>query len=325
MNRFGIIDMHCDTVMGCCEDGLDLRSNTDHHISLEKLKKGNSFVQCFALYIRTHDMAEEIGWGDKTPYDIYRMMLASFKEEMARNSDMIVQVRSYDEIMKNADSGKLMAMLTVEDSEPVDGKIERFDEMYAEGVRMMSLTHNYDNCIGYANSRDPIVHNTKGLTPFGFEAVEKMNDLGILVDVSHLSERGFWDVIECAKKPFIASHSDARALCDHQRNLTDDQLRALAAKGGMTGINFSGGFIVKGNWRTCGIDDVLKHMVYIKNVAGIETLGWGSDYDGINAELEWKDASGFPILVDAMSKYFTDDEIELVCSKNFLRVLKDNE
>ena len=318
-----IIDMHCDTI-GEALDGKHIRDMEGTHINLLKLKEGGSLVQCFALFIRTHKQLERRGW-TYTPYEYYKLILKAFQDEMAANADMITQVRSYDEIMAGKDSGKLMALLTVEDAACVEGKLEHIEEFYNDGVRMMSLTWNYENCISFPCSKDNIAHNTKGLKPFGFEAVEKMNELGIIVDTSHLSERGFWDVVETTRKPFVSSHACARALCGHQRNLTDWQLKALAEKGGMVGINFCGGFLEDDNWEDSKIETVVKHMRHIANVAGVDALGWGSDFDGIDEKLEWKDAAGMPMLIDALSPYFTDDELDKICYKNFLRVLKDNE
>ena len=318
-----IIDMHCDTI---CEalDGKHIRDMEGTHINLQKLKEGGSLVQCFALFIRTHRQLERRGW-TYTPYEYYKLILKAFQDEMAANADLITQVRSYDEIMAGKDSGKLMALLTVEDAACVEGKLEHIDEFYNDGVRLMSLTWNYENCIAFPNSKDPMAHNTLGLKPFGFQAIEKMNDLGMIIDVAHLSERGFWDVLENTKKPIIDSHACARALCSHPRNLTDDQLKALGNNGGLIGINFCGGFLEDDNWTDSKIESVVKHMCHIADKAGVDSLGWGSDFDGIDEALEWKDAAGMPILVDALSKHFTDDELDKICYKNFLRVLKENE
>ena len=319
-----IIDMHCDTILGCMT-GADIRSKTTGHISLERLKEGGSLCQCFALFIPTCGDEADYGMEGLSPYEVYHKMLEMFRTKMAENADLIKQVTTSAEIEAGVGGDRLMALLTIEDLYPADGKIERFDEFYADGVRLASLTHNHENSIGWTNSEDAIAHNTKGLKPFGFEAVEKMNELGMIIDTSHLSERGFWDVIETSKKPFVSSHACSRQLCDHPRNLTDDQLRALADKGGMVGINFCGGFLVPDNWPCATIRSVVAHMRHIADVAGIEALGWGSDFDGIGARLEWGGAEGMPKLVDALSKYFTDDQLDKICFKNFLRVFRDNE
>ena len=319
-----IIDMHCDTLLRCL-GGESLAAMKGSHIDLNKLKDGGSLVQCLALFITTNGDQAHYGLGDKTAYQVYQAMLEVFHSQIAENRDRIKQIFNSSEIESGIGGDKLMALLTVEDAAPLEGKLERIKEFYDDGVRMMSLTWNYENCLAWPNSSDPLENNTKGLKPFGFSAVERMNDLGMIVDVSHLSDKGFWDVASVSEKPFIASHSCVRNLCSHQRNLTDDQLRALAEHGGIVGINFCGEFLEDGNRLTSSIRSVLQHMQYIKNVAGAETLAWGSDYDGIGETLEWQDFSGMPVLIDAMSSCFTDDEIEKICYKNFIRVLKDNE
>ncbi len=202
----------------------------------------------------------------------------------------------------------------------VEDRLERIGELYADGVRMMSLTWNYENCMGFPQSDDPEVMQ-KGLKPFGIEAIRYMADLGIVVDVSHLSRGGFYDVAKHAKAPFIASHSCADALCACGRNLTDDQLRMLGDQGGVCGVNYYSKFL-KPTEEVSRIGDIVEHMVYIKNKAGIDAVAMGSDFDGIECELEYKDYAGMPLIVEAMSKVFSDDEIDKICAGNALRVFK---
>ena len=149
-----------------------------------------------------------------------------------------------------------------------------------------------------------------------------MNELGIIVDVSHLSEGGFYDVARLSKKPFIASHSCARQLCDHRRNLTDDQLRTLGEKGGFVGVNFCSAFLREGS-NHASIDDIVRHTVYMADKAGIESVGMGSDFDGIDNTLEMKDYAGYPLVMDALSKHFTQSEIDMICSRNIMRVIRE--
>ena len=318
-----IIDMHCDTISEAL-DGKHIRDMEGTHINLQKLKEGGSLVQCFALFIRTHRQLERRGW-TYTPYEYYKLILKAFQDEMAANADLITQVRSYDEIMAGKDSGKLMALLTVEDAACVEGKLEHIDEFYNDGVRLMSLTWNYENCIAFPNSKDPMAHNTLGLKPFGFQAIEKMNDLGMIIDVAHLSERGFWDVLENTKKPIIDSHACARALCSHPRNLTDDQLRAIGDTGSMVGVNFCGAFL-RENQEHSYVEDIVKHMKYMVNLAGIESVGWGSDFDGIaRTILEIGDYSGMELLQRALEKEFSPAELDKINHDNFLRVFEAQE
>jgi len=191
---------------------------------------------------------------------------------------------------------------------------------------MVALTWNYENSIGFPNSFDPELHK-KGLKPFGIDVIHRMNEIGIIVDVSHLSEGGFWDVVKNTDKPFVASHSCCRQLCNHSRNLTDEQLRAIAEKGGVVGINFATAFLrdgVKyGDSVTSTYEEIKTHLLHMKKVAGIDTLAFGSDFDGITNELEWKDCAGMPSLVEYLSSDFSASEIDKLCYQNALRVFRE--
>ena len=313
-----IVDLHCDTIMECMLKNQGLAGRPGH-INLEKLAKAGSMAQCFTLFTISNDMQDECNYHGEV-YDIYNKMYETFAREMELNKDVIRQARSAEEILKNNAEGKLSAILTIEDCIFVEGKMERIEEMAKRGVKMASLTWNYENSIGYPNNKNAELHKL-GLKPFGIEAVEAMNDLGIIVDVAHLSEGGFWDVMKYSKKPICASHSCARALCDHPRNLTDEQLAAMGNSGSVVGVNFYSAFLEKDNLTYSSDEAILKHMVYIANKAGIETLALGSDFDGIDCDLEMKDYSGFPVLLEKMQKHFTDDQIDLITHKNFLRIL----
>ncbi|MBQ1788298.1 MAG: membrane dipeptidase, partial [Erysipelotrichaceae bacterium] len=192
---------------------------------------------------------------------------------------------------------------------------------YNDGVRIMTLTWNYENSLGFPNSRDPELHK-KGLKPFGIEAVRRMNELGMIVDVSHLSEGGFYDVAKHSEKPFVATHSCSRALCSHQRNLTDDQLRTLADCGGVVGINFNGPFLADGA-QEIDTDAIVRHAQHMYNVAGIDTLAWGSDFDGIGNDLEIRDASGIQLLYEALKEHYSEEDLEKIFYRNVLRVYKE--
>jgi len=315
---FNIIDLHCDTMMACYFENKAFKDFSGH-INIEKLKQGGSMMQALALFIATNGKTARDGV--TSPWDLYKAMLACWKKEIAANSDSIRQVFSAEDIKKNVEEGYLSAFLSVEDSIGVDGKMERLQEMYDDGVRMLTLTWNYENSVGYPCSEDPDLHQ-KGLKPFGIECLKFMNEKGMIIDVSHLSEGGFYDVSKYSTKPFVASHSCARALCSHQRNLTDDQLKTLADKGGVVGINFYSKFLEDGS-TLAKAEDIVKHLVYMKDKAGIDALAWGSDFDGIECELDFGDYSGFPKILNILSKYFTDDEIDKINHGNFLRIMQE--
>ena len=202
-----------------------------------------------------------------------------------------------------------------------DGDIARLHTMYDLGVRLITLTWNYENCFGYPNSPDPALHR-KGLKEFGFAALGEMEHLGIIADVSHLSEGGFWDVVHTNKKPFVASHSCARALCDHSRNLTDQQLRALGDAGGVCGVNFYSKFLRDGASHSTN-EDILRHLEYIADHAGIEAVALGSDFDGIECTLEMENYGGLVHLGELITDRFGADNAEKICYQNAMRVFRD--
>ena len=318
-----VIDLHCDTIMHFYQ-GKHLNGMENTHINLEKLVKGGVLAQCFAIFVPSHETAAREGLQD-TPAEYFDKAYARYQEEMDLNSGVIRRAFSASDILKNEKEGFVSSVLTVEDGVTLDGKIENVDKYFEQGIRMVALTWNYENSLGFPNSREPEKHML-GLKPFGIEAVQRMNELGIIADVSHLSEGGFWDVAKYSKKPFIASHSCARALQDISRNLTDDQLRAIAESGGVVGINYLTFFLRPVASREDNLtyyDDVIRHLRHMKDVAGIETLALGSDYDGMGSRLEWGDCGGNQLLLEALGKAFTADEVDLISHKNALRVFRD--
>ena len=194
-------------------------------------------------------------------------------------------------------------------------------KLYERGVRMVTLTWNYENSLAFPNSPEPEKHGL-GLKDFGFEVIDRMNSLGMVVDVSHLSEGGFYDVAQCSRKPFVASHSCARALCDHSRNLTDRQLRTLGEKGGVCGVNFYSAFLSPESEFSRN-EEILRHMEYIVNKAGIEAAALGSDFDGITCGLEMQDYSGMAHLAELIADRFGGDNADKILNKNALRVFEE--
>lgn len=310
-----IIDMHCDTMMEAWRAEKVDFVNGPTSINLKKLKENDSLVQFFALYLPRDEMEY------MDAYDIVKAMHSTYMKMLNRHSDLIRPVFSAEDIEKNRKDGVLSSFLTIEDGVFLDGKIERVQEVYDMGVRLITLLWNFENSTGFPNSDDPEVH-MRGLKPFGIEVVERMNQLGMIIDTAHLSEGGFYDVAKYSKKPFVASHSCARALCNHRRNLTDNQLKVLGETGSMVGVNFERTFL-KENSDRATFDQIIQHLLYMKAKAGIDALGFGSDFDGIEDNGELVDYSGFTTLLGIMEKYFTDDEIDKICNLNALRLIKD--
>ena len=222
--------------------------------------------------------------------------------------------------MENDRIGKLSAIITIEEGGAIKGKLQNLRNFYRLGVRLITLTWNYPNEIGYPSCMPE--HMDKGLTPFGEEVVHEMNKLGMLIDVSHLSDGGFHDVARLSTKPCVASHSNARALCPHTRNLTDDMIKVLSNKGGVMGINFEREFL--GNRDISTVEEMVNHIKHIRNVGGIEVIAIGTDYDGINQQLEIENMGQISkLILGLQNNGFNEEEIEKIFYKNALRVIKD--
>ena len=310
-----IIDMHCDTLLAGWRKPERSFYDGDTSINLKLLKENGSLLQFFAMYLSRNEMKT------MDSYDILKGIYGYYQTQMEKYSDIIKPVYSAQEVLENEEKGLLSSLLTVEDGVFIDGKIERVQEVYDMGVRLITLMWNFENSIGFPCSDDPEAH-LKGLKPFGIEVLEKMNELGMIIDVSHMSEGGFYDVAKYSKKPFVASHSCARALCSHRRNLTDDQLRTIGNAGGIVGVNFECSFLKEGS-NGATYDQIIEHLLYMRDKAGIDAVGFGSDFDGIDDNGELVNYGGFITLLERMEGKFTYDEIDKICRENALRVIKD--
>ena len=316
-----IVDLHCDTLMGCVR-GVPLAKN-DMHIDIEKLKKGGALAQFFAIFIPTGESAKRHE-NYLPPYEYFCATYEAYLREMKLNAADIAPALCSADIEKNMAAGKISSLLTIEDGGAVfQDQMARVEEAYEKGVRLVTLTWFYENCVGYPCSKDQPELMEKGLKPFGVDVVRRMNELGMIVDVSHLSDGGFWDVVKYSSKPFVASHSCCRALCQHPRDLTDEMLKALGDKGGVIGVNFCDSFLRTGGSDKAYIADVVKHLRHMADKAGIDAPAFGSDYDGISDNLEWGNYAGMPLIVDAMKAEFTASEIDKICHGNALRLIKE--
>ena len=188
------------------------------------------------------------------------------------------------------------------------------------GIRIITLTWNYENKLGYPNAN--YIFKENGLTSLGKDILQEMEYLGIIPDASHLSDGGFYDLVKLCKKPFIASHSNSRAITNHPRNLTDEMIKLLSDKGGVMGMNFCSSFL--GDEETSSIKEIIAHIKHIRNIAGIDVIALGSDFDGIDNEVEIQNCSEFYKLYDSLKKTgFTDNDVEKIFYKNVKRVFND--
>ena len=327
-----VLDMHCDTISVLLEkkrEGKEtsLRENVGH-LDLLRMKDSGYLLQNFALFV-------DSGSG-RDPWEEVCALQAYYQQELIQNADLVAPVFCYEDIAANEAAGKLSAMLTVEEGAVCKGEVERLRRLYDMGVRMMTLTWNHPNEIGYPNLDSArgeaadflyVPDTLHGLTERGREMVAVMEELGMIVDVSHLSDAGFYDVLEITKKPFVASHSNARSVCRCVRNLTDDMLRRLAERGGCTGLNFCPDFLKEtpaGEQNPGTVLAVVEHAKHIVNVAGIEILGLGSDFDGIDGHAQLRGVQSMELLWDTMHRTgFTEGQLDKIFYENVLRVYKE--
>ena len=317
MKKFSVIDMHCDTLTRACRFGQNLR-DYDGHINLQKMKEGNYLMQCFAMFIYLE--------GTPNPFEKCNEYIDFFDKSMKENSDVIRQVTNVEEILENREKGIMSALLTIEEGEAIEGSIEKLEHFYNRGVRMMTLTWNFANQLAYPNYvYEGKIDTERGLTDKGIEVIKKMWELGMIVDVAHLNDAGIYDVFKYATKPIVASHSNARAVHNVPRNLSDDMIVKLRENGGVMGINYCPDFISE-NTEQNQIPDIIRHIKHIVKVGGIDTVALGSDFDGIPTPNGMSDCTKTNDLYEALvAEGFSEENIDKIFYKNFLRVLKANQ
>ena len=252
-------DLHCDTVYECSEKGKELLKN-DLQLSLEGGENFESWVQTFAFWI------PDVLRGE----DAYRQFLKEYTF-LSRALEQEKQLHLYTPGASMI-PGHCYAIPSVEGGAALGGVLSRVEELHQKGVRMMTLTWNGDNEIAGG------IYGSSGLTPFGEQVVAEMERLHMAVDVSHLNDQSFWAVEKKLGRPFAASHSNARSICSHPRNLTDDMIRAIIERKGLIGINFYVDFL--SDSKEAGFEDILRHMEHVLDLGGEDVLAIGSDYDG---------------------------------------------
>ena len=322
-----IADLHCDTILELRDHPDKKLTENDLHIDLEKLKKGGVMLQCFALFTDRENCESP----EKEALELYD----TFARQMEENRELISQICNYSDLKENLSIGRISALLTLEEGDVTFGGLSMLRTWHRLGVRMIALTWNYPNRIGYPNfsaqnftdykKPSPLLQleTEKGLTPFGKSYVREMERLGIIVDVSHLGDKGFWDVIEMAHNPVVASHSNSRALCNVSRNLTDDMIRAIAKTGGVIGLNFCADFLKENEDNYSRLDDMAAHVLHIMEVGGEDCIALGTDFDGIHSKLELGDASGLNLLMDKLKKAgLSEAQLDKFASQNFVRIFR---
>ncbi|MCD6262890.1 dipeptidase [Candidatus Bathyarchaeota archaeon] len=322
-----VVDFHCDVVLATLPDSAFLigggvkrtlaERSTEGHVDIPRLLEGGIDCQVFSHFVEpiynpiaTRRMLQVMGYS---------------LSEIEKNSDKLEVVTKAEEIYRNHGK-KISVIIGFEGGEAIDQDLRLLRMFYRLGLRRLTLCWNNRNAIadGVRWQR-----SKGGLTEFGASVVEECNKLGILVDVSHLTDPGFWDVLEVSKDPVIASHSNCRALCPSMRNLTDEMIKALAEKRGVIGVNYAQFFLIGReelkNGKVATVETVVDHIDHIVEVTGsVDHVGLGSDFDGVPRVAEGlEDVSKLPNLTKSLvARGYSDQEIEKILGGNFLRVIK---
>ncbi|MGG4494647.1 dipeptidase [Brevibacillus reuszeri] len=304
-----IIDLHCDTLLKICLsngqlsfcDAQELESNK------ERLRKGGVKVQCFALFPPPNLTVEQ-------KFQAVLSQIHYFYEEVLGKNREMKQLKEWEDIDQLRE-GEIGAMLSLEGVDAIGDDLHKLTILYQLGIRSIGLTWNQTN---YATGGASDAKGG-GLTALGQKMVLFNNRHRMFTDVSHLNEQSYWDTLELAAYP-IASHSNARAILDHPRNLSDEQAKAMFANGGMVNLFFSPAFVKEG--RRAAITDLLRHLDHFCSLGGVDYLGIGSDFDGISIPErinQLENAAMLQNLVQELLRHYTEDQVRGFASENFMR------
>ena len=304
-----IFDAHIDTLSRLLSSNQTLADN-QAHVDLAKLGQRGKGAQFFAAFVDPQSYHGKALHCTMEMLDLFWQWIEAYPEDLAFAG-------SGQEVLKIQESGKTACLLAIEGGEALEGNLANLRMFYRLGVRLLTLTWNHRNDLAAGQKEDP---GGGGLSRFGEAVVAEMNRLGMLIDVSHLNEEGFWDVLRLSEAPVIASHSNARALCNHPRNLTDKQIVALAERGGVIGVNFCPDFLARERQAT--IHDVIEQIEYLVKVGGEDCAALGSDFDGIShTPLGLEHCGKMPEVAEFLKERgYRTSQIEKVMGGNLLRI-----
>ena len=312
-----ILDSHCDSPMLFDEGAHFYKKTPELLVDLHKMTAGRLDTSFMVAYLKQEERDEE---SLKAAVQKADRLLTLIDDRIGECKGYAAIATTPNELWQNKSKGIKSIVKGIENGYAVGLDIDNVDRFRSRGVAYMTLCHNGDNdiCDSHRGNNE---HN--GLSEFGKRVVERMNKTGMMVDLSHASEKSFWDALECSSKPVICSHSSSRALCDHTRNLTDDQMRALARSGGVAQVCLYSGFLKKDGNAT--VEDAVRHIMHMIDVMGVDHVGIGSDFDGGGGLPGLEDASWFISLTERlMAEGLSDSDLSLVWGANFLKVWSIN-
>lgn len=297
-----IVDTHCDTLALLSKNNI-MCGSTDMELSLPRLLQGNVRLQCFAVCVKSFSE------GSRLINEFDRLI----------KSGLFAPIRTANDIAALEAGSNIGAMLTVEGGGILDCDESKLDILYEHGMRMFSLTWN-DSCFLCGG----IGENKEGLTDAGRRVLKYCEKNGVIVDTSHISEKGFFELAESTSAPFIASHSNAAKICPNKRNLSDEQLDVIKERAGCIGINFYPPFL--NCTGTASVDDIIRHIEYIASKIGIEYIGIGSDFDGVENKLPkgMEHPGRLQTICEGLRKLnYSQKHIDMICHENMLRIFKN--
>ena len=315
------LDTHCDTPM-FFPQGVDFGSRDPRIlVDLHKMSEGHQDATIMVCYLpqpqQDETFSSKVDFDVNGPTEYADLIFDKIEAIVEQNKQYLSIARTPADLYSNKQQGRKSIMLGIENGLALDGHLDRLQHFAQRGIVYMTLCHNGDNDI-CDSARGNHTHN--GISSFGQQVVREMNRLGILVDLSHAGEKSFYDALELSSQPIVCSHSSCRALCDHPRNLTDDQMRALAAKGGVMQITMYNGFLVKDGEAT--VLDALRHLEHAIEVMGIDYVGIGTDFDGdggVRGMANSSELLSFTRLL--LARGYSEQVIEKIWGGNFLRVM----
>ena len=295
-------DLHCDTVTTAMHQSVGL--DCDYlDISFPKNEEIKRHCQCFAIFCPDVISSEDA-------FNYYTMSKHFFENQLEEFPQHFEQAKTIEDIDRITESGKTAAILTVEGGRVLGGKIERLENLYNDGVRMMTLTWNGENEIGKGSTDQNF-----GLKPFGIDVIKEMERMGMVIDVSHLSDAGLDDVLKNVNCAVAASHSNLREICGHRRNLTDEYFKEIVHRRGIVGINFYKAFL-NNNEENANLSDIVKHIERMLMLGGENAVCMGSDYDGCDVVNGIRKMKDIPNLYDLVNKEFGSELAEKIFWKN---------
>jgi membrane dipeptidase len=313
-----VIDLHNDVLEKVVETGYQLGPrHTVNHSDIPRFRDGGVDVQLFSIWVSP----------TRYPTARYQQALkffAAWDDQVARNPNDLVQVRNTAEFEASQATGKIIGILAIEGGYAIENSLDKLKDFYARGARYMTITWNRSNSYGpdWAVSADDSRSATVGLNDFGRQVIQTMDSLGMIIDVSHTGIKTIEDILAITPHPIVATHSGARALVEHTRNLYDDQIRKIAATGGVIGVPFYPYFLTGTSRAT--INDIVRHIDYIAKLVGVDYVAIGSDFDGIEvAPTDLNNVSKMPLLTEALlKKGYSRADVRKIWGENFLRVFR---